>query len=121
MSNRKLEILQRQKKLESMLVNKLTHESSPINFRNAYDQIHEFFLRYGNPATGNHPGFIYRKKINYIDRLFLRTIGKGNMILEIGCGNGIFSKKLSQENNSVIALDISNIALRIAKKNKTIS
>lgn len=120
MPNRNLIILEEQKKLEKELISKLYQESNAASFKDAYDQIHSFFLKNPHPRTGKRRDKLY-EKINYIGKLFLKIIGNDNKIIEIGCGNGFLSKKLSEENNSVVSIDISEIALDISKRNKTIS
>lgn len=49
-------------------------------------------------------------------RLFSEFLG-GNKsrVLEIGCGTGLFTKELARTNNTIVAIDISDVLIRKAK------
>ncbi len=50
-------------------------------------------------------------------RLFKEFIGSNNrLVLEIGCGTGLFTEELAATGNTIIAIDISDALIRKAKK-----
>lgn len=50
-------------------------------------------------------------------RLFKEFIGSNNrLVLEIGCGTGLFTKELAATGNTIIAIDISDILIKKAKE-----
>lgn len=57
---------------------------------------------------------------NDIDPVVWRTLGRarGKKILEIGCGNGYFSRRLARAGATVTACDISTTFIRLAQQNE---
>lgn len=100
-----------QKEIELKWHNILSNDPTEENYEKAYQELHSFYLESTN-------GMIYSHKLSFISRSFLNFIGSNNEILEIGCGNGLFSKKVAEKNNNVVGIDISKIAISIANKNK---
>lgn len=49
-------------------------------------------------------------------KLLLREIGSGGKSIDIGCGTGEFTKRLSQQVNEVIGIDISPVMIQEALK-----
>lgn len=47
-----------------------------------------------------------------------RIVGKNQQVLEVGCGEGILSIALSRSGNNVEGIDISDICILLANKNK---
>jgi len=50
-------------------------------------------------------------------RLFKEFIGNNKrLVLEIGCGTGLFTKELAATDNTIIAIDISDALIKKAKE-----
>jgi 2-polyprenyl-3-methyl-5-hydroxy-6-metoxy-1,4-benzoquinol methylase len=64
------------------------------------------------PFDGAVQELSYEKRINFSKRY----IKKNDVLLSVGCGDGTVVKGLSDSVNRVIALDVSENALRVAKK-----
>lgn len=78
--------------------------NSPIKFWDqAWSEFEPFEL---NPGT-------FFRKVNLSDKNYLAFIGdvRDKMILDIGCGNGIFSVYLAKRGGKVTAIDSSSIAI----------
>ena len=104
-----------QRRLEQDLRSQLIQEGSAGAFCAAYDQFHHHVLSHGmwgKPTFGR----LYRSKLDLIDALFLRLIPRGSSVLEVGIGDGVFANACSSKGNSVVGLDISNIALQVTRR-----
>lgn len=64
------------------------------------------------------PNYKYMRYYFY----FFKTIGVGSnlKILDIGCGDGLLSIALARKKNSVIGIDVSDVSIELANKNKRI-
>jgi ubiquinone/menaquinone biosynthesis C-methylase UbiE len=101
-----VKILQRD--LETKLRRELLSNPTEETFRNAYDELHAFFLKKARQEE------IYSSGIKWFSNIFLRKIGSGKKVLDIGTGNGKLAFALAQNKNEVIGIDISTIALETA-------
>lgn len=103
--------LEIQKDLE-LKINRLLKENAPIEeLQKAYDEFHSHLLRYG--IRGRPPqGYLYGGKLSVIDQLFLKKIGKGKSVLEIGVGDGHLLIACIRKGNFVKGLDISEVVIR---------
>lgn len=99
-----------QKQIELKWNSILNNEPTEENCKEAYDEIYSYFLR--------SKGTISDNDLTFIAKVFIKFIGSNNKILEIGCGDGLFSRKLADKNNDVVGIDVSKIAIDIANKNK---
>lgn len=103
-------IIAEQERLENSLKDELLKDSSEQSFREAYDKIHKFFLEKENVES------LYSDDLQWIDIFFLNLCGTGNIILEIGSGNGKLAFAMAEKGNNVIGLDVSNIAVSFAQE-----
>ncbi|KKN21937.1 hypothetical protein LCGC14_0920320 [marine sediment metagenome] len=60
-------------------------------------------------------------KLNNRYLTILKNIPKGNCILDVGCGNGEFTKYFFKKYKKVYGIDISETALKLARQKKIIS
>jgi len=102
-------LIAEQEKLEHSLKEELLKNSSEENFQKAYDEIHKFFIEKENVES------LYSEDLKWIDHLFVKLCGKGNKILDIGSGNGKLAFAMAEKKNEVFGLDISKVAIDIAK------
>lgn len=84
------------------------------DFQHAYDELHTLFLEEQGGA-GEIYGEVNPRKQDAGRQAILRLIGQGHRILEVGCGDGITSYLLAMAGNSVVSIDISQIALEHAR------
>ncbi|MBW2966379.1 class I SAM-dependent methyltransferase [Candidatus Woesearchaeota archaeon] len=49
-------------------------------------------------------------------KLLFETIGEGKKVLDVGCGNGYITKKMVDQGNEVIGMDISANAIKEARR-----
>lgn len=97
-----------QTELETKLREDLLCNSSEENFRNAYDELHTFFLKNVEREE------IYSDEIRWFSKIFLKKIGKGKKVLDVGTGNGKLAIALAKNNNEVTGIDVSTIAINTA-------
>lgn len=85
-------------------------------YREAYNELHKFLM---SAARGEH---LYKganlHRAMWKQNLICRIGGKNQRVLEVGCGEGILSIALSKLGNQVTGIDISDICISLAKKNK---
>ena len=99
-----------QEELEIKLKKELLSNPSEENFKAVYDELHTFFLKEAKNEE------LYSSELRWFSKIFLKKIGSGKKVLDIGTGNGKLAFALANKGNKVIAIDISNIALETAKK-----
>lgn len=85
-------------------------------YREAYNKLHEFMM---NVASGEH---LYKgvnlHRAMWKQNLICRIEGKNQRVLEVGCGEGLLSIALSKLENQVTGIDVSDICISLARKNK---
>ena len=94
--------------LETRLSEELRNDPSADSFKAAYDELHSFFLK------ECHQEELYSSDLRWFSRIFLDLIGRHKRVLDIGTGNGKLAIALAQNQNHVIGIDISRVALEIA-------
>lgn len=83
---------------------------------NGYNKIAQKYHDWNNHLNENTSRFYYIQKICKINQN--NSPSKNNKILDIGCGSGIWTKKLLDISNSEITgIDISETQIKLAKKN----
>jgi ubiquinone/menaquinone biosynthesis C-methylase UbiE len=97
-----------QAELETKLREDLLNNPSEENFKNAYDELHAFFLENVQREE------IYSGEIRWFSKIFLKKIGKGKKVLDVGTGNGKLAVALAKNNNEVTGIDVSTIAINTA-------
>jgi len=106
--------LRKQEQLELKIKRLLESGASFDKLKKAYDEFHLHLLNHG--IRGRYPqGYLYRKRLSLIERLFLQKIGTGKTVLEIGVGDGHFLIACARKGNSVIGVDISTVVIRRLK------
>lgn len=55
-------------------------------------------------------------RVEEIKKLIGRFVPKGSKVLEVGCGNGLVTRILAKRARSVLALDLSSVAIENARK-----
>jgi len=85
-------------------------------YRKAYQKLHTFLL---SVSRGNH---LYQgsnlHRAFWRQKFISRFVGKNQRILEVGCGEGLLSLLLARSSNVVTGIDISDICVALANKNK---
>jgi ubiquinone/menaquinone biosynthesis C-methylase UbiE len=99
-----------QRKLEHDLKNNLLKDPSEKNFQEAYDKIHAFFIEHENAES------LYPTDLQWFSKIFVDLSGRGNIVLDIGCGNGKLAIAMANKGNVVTGLDVSKIAIQTAKE-----
>jgi ubiquinone/menaquinone biosynthesis C-methylase UbiE len=94
--------------LETRLSEELRRDPSADSFKTAYDELHSFFLK------ECHQQELYSSELRWFSRMFLDLIGRQKRVLDIGTGNGKLAIALAQNQNQVVGIDISRVALEIA-------
>lgn len=94
--------------LETRLGEELRLNPTKKAFTAAYDEIHTFFLKEG------HQEELYSSDLRWFSKIFLDLIGQSKRVLDIGTGNGKLAIALAENQNQVIGIDISGVALEIA-------
>ena len=103
-----------QRRLEQKLRIELIQDGSPRAFLAAYNQFHQHVNSHGmwgKPTFGH----LYRSRIDLIDTLLLRLIPPHSSVLELGIGDGVFASACASQKSNVVGIDISDIALRVAR------
>lgn len=93
---------------------KLLHAATAEEFQQAYDELHSLFLK----EQGYSAPIYARVNPRGMDRarcLILRKVGQGHRVLEVGCGDGETSRLLARQGNEVVSVDISHVALEVAR------
>lgn len=107
-------MLESQRRLELKIRDLCERGASAEELQKAYDEFHLFLLEHG--ARGRSPhGFIYKSDLSPIDNLFLKKIGKGKSVLEIGLGDGNFLFACAKAGNIASGIDISTVAVNRSK------
>ncbi len=94
---------------ERLLANPTTEE-----FQRAYDELHAWFLEQQGGA-GDIYAQVNPRGMDRSRLALLREIGAGKRVLEVGCGDGVTSHLLAKQGNSVVSIDVSQIALDRAR------
>jgi len=105
---------QREVEIEGKWRDKLLHTATAQDFQQAYDELHSLFLQeQGGQAQ------VYDKVnprgMDRARRVILHKIGRGQDVLEVGCGDGETSRLLAKQGNRVVSIDISSVALDTAR------
>ena len=100
--------LQAQKAIEQKWHTILVDTPDPQYLRTAYEELHLFYLC--------QKGFLYRRSLNFHDKVVLAVVGKGKKVLELGSGSGILACALGKQGNKVLGLDVSSIAVEEGRK-----
>jgi len=81
--------------------------------RSSYDKsAEEYHNSLLNPETN-----FYHKQIEKPAMIsFLKNIVRNKEVLDLGCGSGIFTKKIASWNSNVVGLDFSSKLINIAKR-----
>ncbi len=108
-SNKSNELKSLQVELETKLRENLLKNPSEENFKIAYDEIHRFFLKETKREE------LYSSELRWFSNIFLKKISTGKKVLDIGSGNGKLAVALAKNKNEVVGIDISTIALEMAK------
>lgn len=91
-------------------------DSRDVVYRQSYEKLHNFFIS----VSGDQ--HLYKgtnvQRALWKQRLIGNIVGKGQRILEVGCGEGFLSIALSQRNNKVNGVDVSDTCILLANKNK---
>jgi len=116
-----IHLLETQQKLE-LRIRKLTEQNASFEeLEKAHDDFHAFILKHGVRGKSSQ-GFIYKNELSPIDTFFIKRIGNGKSVLEIGLGDGIFLTSCAKKGNKVQGIDISSIIIdrinRILKNEK---
>ena len=96
--------------LETKLREDLISDPSAKNFKAAYDELHTFFLEKA------HQEDLYANELKWFSKIFLDIIQSDKKVLDVGSGNGNLAIALARNNNKVIGIDISTVALKTAHK-----
>jgi len=107
----------RQRALEERWRKILLEEPTEENFAKAYDAIHEFMLELGK-SVGKSEGAIYRGTVSFAGKVIARLVGRNKDLLEIGCGDGSLAFLLAENDNRVVAVDVSPLALAVCAEEK---
>ena len=75
-----------------------------------------------NKISGDYSKYVNidpsKQYVHYSEALRLLGNLKGKIILDVGCGNGIFTRTLARKGAKVIAYDISKKQIQLAKKSE---
>lgn len=99
-----------QRKLEHELKDHLLKDSSEKNFQEAYDKLHTFFIEHENVES------LYPTDLQWFSKIFIDLSASGNIVLDIGSGNGKLAIAMAQKGNVVTGLDVSKIAIQTAQE-----
>lgn len=88
------------------------------DFQRAYDELHALFLE-EQGGVGEIYGEVNPRKQDAGRQAVLRLVSQGHRVLELGCGDGMTSYLLAKAGNSVVSIDISQIALEHARARVT--
>jgi len=99
-----------QRKLEHKLKDHLLEDPSEKNFQESYDKIHTFFKEHENAES------LYPTDLQWFSKIFIDLSGSGNIVLDIGSGNGKLAIAMAQKGNVVTGLDVSKIAIQTAQE-----
>jgi len=77
--------------------------------------LRDFYDKYWRQRKAK--GYIYSKELkpNRFS-IIVSLIGSGKKVLDVGCGEGFLSKLLTEMGNEIIGIDISEIAVKLAKE-----
>ena len=70
--------------------------------------------QFNNKAYGKEwrPSDLVQKRVKKL----ISLVGTGNKVLDIGCYDGTIAKTLNDKGNDVLAIDIADSAIKLAKK-----
>lgn len=113
------EVTERRKSEQEIAVERkwrarLMKEASAEEFREAYDELHSIFLQ-EQPTREQIYGKVNPRGMDRARQAILRKIGHGHHVLEVGCGDGETSRWLARQGNAVVSIDISSVALEVAR------
>lgn len=100
----------RYEEILSRLGNTLRESPSSENFQATYDEVHAYVLQ--------QCGYLYKGRLSLLDTGILRLIGRNQRVLDVGSGDGDLARACAIHHNSVVALDISKVATRLANARK---
>jgi len=112
-------LFQKERLLEktiSKLILTCPKEQRAAAYREAYNELHKFMM---TVVKGEH---LYKDanlhRAMWKQKLIYRIRGKNQRVLEVGCGEGLLSIALSKLGNQVTGIDVSDLCISLAKKNK---
>jgi 2-polyprenyl-3-methyl-5-hydroxy-6-metoxy-1,4-benzoquinol methylase len=109
--------LETQAELELRLGKGIANDPSAENYQRAYDEFHCYLLKYGIRNVPSQ-GYIYKQTLSLFDRRLLKLVGKNKKVLDIGCGEGTLALACAANNNHVVGMDISQVAINLAESRK---
>lgn len=122
MQNEKLD---QQLKLEEELKKAIEKKSDAETIGKIYDRYHKFILSDGIPAENRkNDGFLYApsKYKNPVEQIIFNLVPEKIKVLEIGFGDGRLAHSLVKNKNCLVsAIDVSGLAVEMAKKNFQLS
>jgi len=103
--------LEIQRKLE-LRIRFLVETNAPDEeLQKVYDEFHLFLLEHRGRDKSTED-FLYKSALSPIDSLFLKRIGEGKSLVEIGLGDGCFLFNCARNGNSVSGIDISSVVVK---------
>jgi len=121
----KNEDFKKELELTNELKNAVNKNSDSSTFSRIYNNYHEFILKNGLPSEKRKKdGYLYAPPNyqNLAEKIIFKLIPKNSKLLEIGFGDGRLSYQLARGKNcAVTAIDISDVAVKIAQKNFRLS
>jgi 2-polyprenyl-3-methyl-5-hydroxy-6-metoxy-1,4-benzoquinol methylase len=93
---------------------RLIQSATAEDFQQAYDELHDLFLQEQEGAAEIYEE-VNPRGMDNARRAILRKIGSGQCVLEVGCGDGQTSRLLAKQGNEVVSIDISAVALDVAR------
>jgi ubiquinone/menaquinone biosynthesis C-methylase UbiE len=94
---------------------RLSQSATAEDFQHAYDELHGLFLQ-EQQSVGEIYVEVNPRGMDNARRAILRQIGSGQRVLEVGCGDGETSRLLAKQGNGVLSIDISAVALDVARR-----
>jgi len=94
---------------------RLMQSATSQEFQQAYDELHGLFLKEQEDQAQIYAE-VNPRGMDRARQAIMHKIGSGQRVLEIGSGDGETSRLLARKGNSVVSIDISTVALDVARK-----